>query len=138
LAELHQLLDHLGCAQAEGLRDLLDGGPRVDLRCRLLLLRLGLRREVGLDPRRAPAASAAAPRRLLDGRRALGAAGSLRVDHDTPAAATRSAALLGAALGTLRTLAAVALLRLLPGRLGLLGLPRRGLVARLGAVAGGR
>src|SRR5437868_7752503 len=135
LAELHQLLDHLGCAKAEGLRDLLDGGARVDLCCRLLLLRLGLRREVGLDPRRAAAASAATARRLLDGRRPLGATGSLRVDHHAPAAATRSAALLGAALRTLRTLAAVALLRLLPG---LLGLPRRGLLARLGAVAGGR
>src|SRR5437763_1155576 len=84
------------------------------------------------------AASAAAARRLLDGRRPLGAAGSLRVDHHAPAAATRSAPLLWAALGTLRTLAAVALLRLLPGRLALLGLPRRGLLARLGAVAGGR
>src|SRR5437763_1017646 len=55
-----------------------------------------------------------------------------------PAAATRSAPLLWAALGALRTLAAVALLRLLPGRLALLGLPRSRLLARLRAVAGGR
>ena len=64
LAQLHQLLDDLGGAEAERLRDLLDGGAGVDLGRQLLLDLLGLR-EVGLDPRRAAAAAAAAARRLL-------------------------------------------------------------------------
>ena len=65
LAELHQLLDHLGSAEAERLGDLLDGGAGVDLRRRLLALRLGRRREVGLDPWGAAPAPASAAGRLL-------------------------------------------------------------------------
>ena len=50
LAELHQLLDHLGRAEAERLADLVHGGAGVDLRRRLLALRLGRRREVAARP----------------------------------------------------------------------------------------
>ena len=94
LAQLHQLLDHLGRAQLERLGDLLDGGagahlrrrdpPRAPLRPRL---RLGL--EIGLDPLRAAAAAAPAAGRLLRGRRGAIAPRGLRVDHHAPAPATR-------------------------------------------------
>ena len=163
LAKLHQLLDHLGSAETERLGHLLDGGTRVDLGCRLLLRRLlRLRGEVRLDPRgAAPAPAAAARRLLLHGRRALLAARRLGVDYHAAAATSgsRAAALIGPALGTLRTLLRGLIGRLLrprllrlrltlgrrrtlrsgallSGRLGLLGRGRRG--GALTAVTGCR
>ena len=76
LAELHQLLDDLGGAQAERLRDLLDGGAGVDLGRQLLLdllrLRVGRARPTacggGGRARGAAAAAAAAGRPAGGGR----------------------------------------------------------------------
>src|SRR4051794_11398242 len=81
LAELHQLLDVLGGAEAERLADLLDGGAGVDLGRQLLLDLRGLRGQVRLGPRRSAAAAAPAAGRLLLLRRpALRTAGGLRID----------------------------------------------------------
>ncbi len=144
LTELHQLLDHLGRAEAERLADLFHGGAGVDLRRRLLALRLGRRREVRLDPwSAAPAPASAAGRLLLDRWATLLAARCLRVDYDAPAAsATASAAaLIGAPLGTLRALLALSRLRILIWLLlggGRLLRARLALLRLLLAVAAGR
>ena len=97
LAQLHQLLDHLGGAQLERLGDLLDGGAGADrdgrvLRLLGLQLRLRLRLEIRLDPLGpAPAAATAARRLGLLGRRGPVAPGGLGVDHHAPAPATTAA-----------------------------------------------
>ena len=120
LAELHQLLDHLGGRQLERLGDLLDRRAGADLDGRILLLlglelRLRLRLEIRLDPLRPAPAPAPSARRLRLLRRARTVTpGSLRVDDDAPAPAAatsgRAAALTcpaaagrpaGAAAGTL-------------------------------------
>ena len=84
LALLHQLLDHLGAADAEGLGDLAHGRAGVDLE---RLLRLGARAlQLGRLVEGGTAAATAAARRPL--RRALRhvvAAGGLRIDHDAAA-----------------------------------------------------
>ena len=92
LAELHQLLDHLAGGEAERLGHLLDGGAGLDLGDLDLRRLLGLRREVGLDPRGAAPAAAAARRGLLLGRRPRGTARGLRVDHHAAAASASAAA----------------------------------------------
>ena len=114
LAQLHQLLDHLGGAQLERLGDLLDGRAGADLDGRVLaLLRLELRLrlglEIGLDPLRAAPAAAPAARRLgLRRRRGPVAPGGLRVDHHAaaPAAATAVARLAATTTGRARAAAA--------------------------------
>src|SRR5205823_6469294 len=89
----HELLDHLGCAEAERLGDLLDGGAGLDLGGRLLralgrLARGRLGFEVGLDPARAaPAATAAACGLLRRWRRPV-APRRLRVDDHAATAST--------------------------------------------------
>ena len=114
LAQLHQLLDHLGGAQLERLGDLLDGGARADLDGRVLALlrlepRLRLSLEIGLDPlRAAPAAAPAAGRLGLRRRRGPVAPGRLRIDHHaaSPAAATAVARLAATTTGRARAAAA--------------------------------
>ena len=133
LPHRHQLLDHLGAAQPEQLGDLAHGRAGVDLG------RLGLGRRLGfgrrlLQQRPAPAPTAP-PRRALRRRAAhLVAAGSLRVDHDTPffrpalAAGARVLLRAGPAFRPRRWRAVSPALgrRRLGGRLGLLGLRLRG------------
>ena len=87
LAELHQLLDHLGAREAERLGHLAHGGAGVDLEDLRLVLDDG--RLLGrLVEERAAAAATAAAGRALRGRRAHRlAARRLRVDDDAPALA---------------------------------------------------
>ena len=84
LAELHQLLDHIGAADAEDLGDLANGRAGGHLQRRLL--DLDMRPERRLFEQRPAAASATAARRAARRRvRHLVAARSLRVDDDAAA-----------------------------------------------------
>ena len=120
LAERHQLLDHVGTADAEDLGNLAHGGARGHLQRRLL--DLDMRPERRLFEQRATTASTAAARRAAWRRvRHLIAARGLRVDDD---AATLLLA--GAATVACRRRPGVAWLRVGLRRAGLL-LGRRGL-----------
>ena len=93
LAQLHELLDHLGAAEAEALGHLTHGRAGRDLG-RLRLRRLTERLDGRLFEQRPPAPPSPAPRGTVRRRlRHVLAARRLRVDHDPPALApSRSAA----------------------------------------------
>src|SRR4051812_36099518 len=93
LAQLHQLLDHLGDRHAEVLRDVLDRRAGVDADGVGLERALVLRRRLDVGAT-APAAAAARRAALGAGRAAAGAAlaaRGLRIDHDAAHAAAAGA-----------------------------------------------